>query len=259
VYPILFFVGPIGIRTAVVIVVVAVVVATRLSVRRLEQRALPPPLASDFVGPGLVAALVGARLSYAVAFDPAWYVRRPIELLAVWKGGFAEEGGFLGALAAAAWWCRRRRVSFWAFADALAPGVALGQALARVGALLGGAGYGTPTSLPWAVTFLDPNSAAPLGIPLHPTQAYETLAGLFLTAVLLLAERRGPRAGGLFLLLVIGLALERGLFDLVRGDAIWISGWVTSGQVVGILVAGTLGLTRRAGRAGSRDGMTGRE
>ncbi len=71
-----------------------------------------------------------------------------------------------------------------------------------------------------------------------PPQAYETLAGLSLTALLLLAERRGTRAGDLFLLLVIGLALERGLFDPVRGDAIWISNWMTSGQVVGILVAG---------------------
>lgn len=138
-------------------------------------------------------------------------------------------------------------MSFLAFADARAPGVALGQALARIGGLLGGSGYGTPTSLPWAVTFSDPNSIAPLGIRLHPTQAYEALAGVLLTALILLAERRSARAGELFLLLVIGLALQRGLFDLVRGDAIWISDWVTSGQAVGILVAGTLVFMLRAG------------
>lgn len=239
-YPILIFIGPVGIRTAAIVALGAVVVGARLAARRLRPRGLPEALAWDFVTPVLVAGVVGARLWYALVFDPGWYLRRPLELLAVWKGGFAEEGGFVGALAAAAWWCRRRRVSFWAFADALAPGVALGQALARVGALLGGSGYGTPALLPWAVTFSDPNSGAPLGIPLHPTQAYEALAGLLLAGVLLLAERRGIRPGELFLLLVIGLALQRGAFDLVRGDAIWISDSVTSGQAVGILVVGTL-------------------
>ncbi|MBI5627651.1 MAG: prolipoprotein diacylglyceryl transferase, partial [Candidatus Rokubacteria bacterium] len=230
-------------RSAGVIVIAALFAGAWLSARRLRQRALPGALAYDFVAPALLSGLVGARLAYALAFDPAWYLERPTELLAVWKGGFAEEGGFLGALVVAVWWCRRRGVGFWVFADAVAPGVALGQALARVGALLGGTGYGTPTTLPWAITFSDPNAVAPLGIPLHPTQAYEAVAGLLLAALLVLAERR-TRPGQLFLLLVIGLALERGVFDLIRGDAIWITDWATSGQAAGaIIFAGALAFT----------------
>jgi phosphatidylglycerol:prolipoprotein diacylglycerol transferase len=237
VFPILFFVGPVGIRTAGVIVIAALFAGAWLAARRLRQRALPGALAYDFVAPALLSGLVGARLAYALVFDPAWYLERPTELLAVWKGGFAEEGGLLGALAAAVWWCRRRHVGFWVFGDALAPGVALGVTIARVGALLGGAGYGTPTTLPWAITFSDPNAVAPLGIPLHPTQAYESLAGLVLTALLLLAKR-WTRPGQLFLLLLMGLALERSVFDLIRGDAIWITDWATSGQIAGVMVFG---------------------
>jgi phosphatidylglycerol:prolipoprotein diacylglycerol transferase len=245
VLPILFFIGPVVIRTAVVVVAVALFVGAWLGARRLRRRGLPAALASDFVLPALLAGLVGARLWHALAFDPAWYLGRPLELFVVWKGGFAEEGGFVGALLAALWWCRRRGVSFGSFTDAVAPGVAVGQALARVGALLGGAGYGTPTSLPWPVMFSDPNSSAPLGIPLHPTQAYEALAGLVLTASLLLAERR-TRPGELFLLLLIGLAVQRGLFDLVRGDAIWLTDWITSGQALGAVVfLGALALLSR--------------
>lgn len=247
-FPILFFMGPLGVRTALVVVIAAVFAGAWLAGRRLRQRDLPVALVYDFVTPALLSGLVGARLWYALVFDPAWYLGRPLELLAVWKGGFAEEGGFLAALLAAVWWCRRRGVGFWSFADAVGPGVALGQALARVGALMGGTGYGTPTALPWAITFSDPNAAAPLGIPLHPTQAYELLASLCLTALLLLAER-WTRPGQLFLLLLMGLALERGLFDLLRGDAIWITDWATSGQVAGAFVfAGALALLLRGGR-----------
>lgn len=259
-FPILLFVGPLGIRTAVVVVAAAIFAGSWLAARRLRQRGLPAALAYDFVTPALLSGLVGARLYYAFVFDPAWYLQYPTELLAVWKGGFAEEGGFLGALIVAIWWCRRRAVSFRVFADAAAPGVALGQALARVGALLSGTGYGTPTALPWAISFSNPNASAPLGIPLHPTQVYEGMAGVLLTALLLLTERWiQPRR--LFLLFLIGLALQRGLFDLVRGDAIWITDWTTSGQAAGaIVLAATLAVLlvgrRREGSAYSKGTLT---
>jgi phosphatidylglycerol:prolipoprotein diacylglycerol transferase len=236
-FPILFFIGPVGIRSSAVVVIAALLIGAWFAARALRRDGLPPALAHDFMTPALLAGLAGARLSYALTFDPMWYLSRPIELLAFWKGGFAEEGGFLGALAATVWWCRRRRVGFSVFGDALAPGVALGVTIARAGALLGGAGYGTPTTLPWAITFSDPNATAPLGVPLHPTQAYESLAGLLLFALLLVAKR-WTRPGQLFLLLLMGLALERGVFDLIRGDAIWITDWATSGQITGVIVFG---------------------
>ena len=234
-FPILFFIGPLGIRTAGVVVIVAIWMGAWLAARRLRQRGLSEGLAYDFILPALLSGLVVARFYYALAFDPAWYLERPTELLWVWKGGFAEEGGFFGAVAAAVWWCRRRDVQFLMFADAMAPAVALGQALARVGALLGGTGYGTPTTLPWSIVFSDPNAAAPLGIPLHLTQVYEAMAGLLLAALLLFVER-WTRRGQLFLILLIGLALQRSAFDLIRGDAIWITEWATSGQVAGTVV-----------------------
>lgn len=200
-FPILFFAGPVGIRTAGVVALAALFIGAWSAAHRLARRGLPRGLAYDAISPALLAGLLAARVAYALAFDPAWYFERPMELLAVWKGGFAEEGGFLGALAAAVWWCRRRGVSLWVFGDAVAPGVAWGL--------------------------------------IHPTQVYEAFAALLLTVILLLAEPRA-RPGELLLVLTLGLGLERGVFDLLRGDAIWIAGWMTSGQLAAVVAGGVL-------------------
>lgn len=94
-FPILFFAGPVGIPTAGVVALAALFVGAWFAAHRLERRGLPRGLAYDVISPTLLAGLVAARVAYALAFDPAWYFERPMELLAVWKGGFAEEGGFL--------------------------------------------------------------------------------------------------------------------------------------------------------------------
>jgi len=110
VLPILFFVGPIGIRTAVVVLIAALYAGAWLAAQRLRRRGLHAASAYDFILPALFSGLVAARLYYVLVFDPAWYLGRPAELVTVWKGGFGEEGGFLGALAAGMWPAPERRL-----------------------------------------------------------------------------------------------------------------------------------------------------
>ena len=73
--------------------------------------------------------------------------------------------------------------------DALAPSLALGFAIASIGAFAGGSDFGTPTNLPWAVTYTSRLASlwngAPLGTPLHPVQIYAALAELCIFALLL--------------------------------------------------------------------------
>jgi phosphatidylglycerol:prolipoprotein diacylglycerol transferase len=92
-------------------------------------------------------------------------------------------------------------------ADVMAAPVALALAFEQVGALLAGSGYGVPASIPWAVTYTSPLAArwsgAPLGVPVHPVQAYATF-GLLMLATLLVAvvflRRRAGDAAGVGLL-----------------------------------------------------------
>ena len=96
--------------------------------------------------------------------------------------------------------------------------IALGHVTGRLGCFAAGCCYGKPTNVPWAVIFTNPLAAAnvgtPLGIPLHPTQLYESGAELLILIVLLATERRGrPFPGRTFWLYMILYAISRYIIE----------------------------------------------
>ncbi len=129
-------------------------------------------------------------------------------------------------------------------ADAFAPSLALGSAVASIGCLEAGCDFGTPARVPWAVIFNDPAAApgTPLGIPLHPTQIYTSLLQfLFLLFLLWLLDR--PHHDGEILGTWLFLSgLSNSLLTYVRGDG------VVAAQFIGalmVLAGGLLWLRRQ--------------
>lgn len=188
--------------------------------RRAGSFGIEPETASDIGIWLLLSGLVGAKLLLVIVEWPS-YVRSWSEFLSLGRAGGVFYGGLLGAVAATVILLRRRRISFWAFADAAAPSIALGQALGRVGCLLAGCCWGRECTLPWAITFTSriahENVGVPLGVPLHPAQAYEIAGTLALCALLLVFERRAF-SGETFARYVFGYALLRGTIEFFRGD-----------------------------------------
>ncbi|MBI3292565.1 MAG: prolipoprotein diacylglyceryl transferase, partial [Elusimicrobia bacterium] len=135
----------------------------------------------------VIGGLLGGRLTY-VALNLSDYLNHPVEIFKIWQGGMVFYGGFLVAAVAGAVCVRRYRrthglvhdgpVCVWRFADALAPAIALGHAMGRLGCFAAGCCYGRPTAFRWGVIFRHPESLAPLGIRLHPTQLYEAALNL---------------------------------------------------------------------------------
>lgn len=127
-----------------------------------------------------IGVFAGSVLFYAVFYGGGWLRNWEHWRSSHGIAGGASMGTFAGAFGALAAFCRWRRVAFWPLADATAAAGALGLFFMRVGCLLYGCDYGRPTTMPWAIVFSGP-CAVPKslrGIPLHPTQIYEGLAGL---------------------------------------------------------------------------------
>lgn len=151
-------------------------------------------------------------------------------------------GGFLLAVACSAAYCRLVDLPGWQVADAVAPGLALAQGLGRVGCFLAGCCWGTPTGLPFGVTFrsdLAHNlTGVPLQVRLHPTQLYE--ATLVLSAIPFLMWLRKKRSffGQVILVYVLFYAIARFFLEFLRGDprGYHFSHLLSTSQLIGLFI-----------------------
>jgi len=131
--------------------------------------------------------------------------------------GYVWYGGALALIPAALWFTASRGVDRGAAADAGAPCIAVGVGIGRLGCFLGGCCFGSPTDVPWAVTFPS-GDAARLG-PVHPTQLYEAVFGLLLMGWMIWRFPRRKVRGELLAWAVPLYALERFITEFFRGDA----------------------------------------
>jgi phosphatidylglycerol:prolipoprotein diacylglycerol transferase len=206
--------------------------------------------ASALLFAGGVGGIVGAKVYYAVLYQD-WR-------LLFDRSGLVWYGGFVAGALAILWTMRRRRLPAWPTADATAPALALGYAIGRVGCFLVGDDYGMPTDLPWGVAFpvglpetragilrreygadIPPDVPADALVRVHPTQLYETAAGI---AIWLLGRRllaRGAATGEATLAVVGLLAGERFLVEFLRAKDDRFFGGFTLAQVIS---AGVLAL-----------------
>jgi phosphatidylglycerol:prolipoprotein diacylglycerol transferase len=193
----------------------------------------------------IVGALIGAK-ALMVLRTAGEYVADPSQLfstsLLTSAGDFY--GGFIGGLVGSALFFRRHpQLPFWRVADLCAPSIALGQAIGRIGCFMAGDDYGRPSSVPWAVAFTDPDAAriggAPLGVPLHPVQLYESAVCLILFGVLVWLGRRRHRDGQLIAAYTLMYAVARFVLEFFRGDedrGFVLGGALSTSQFIAVIM-----------------------
>jgi phosphatidylglycerol---prolipoprotein diacylglyceryl transferase len=221
-HPKLFEIGPVTVYTYGVLLAVAYLAGLQLATMRARARSLEPARVMDLGIIIIVAAIVGAKL-LLLAVDFNFYRQQPWEIFSLARSGGVFYGGLIAAVLVSFWYLRRHRMPLWTTCDVFAPGIALGHAIGRLGCLFAGCCYGRPTNLPWGIVFSDPFAASyvgtPLGVHLHPTQLYESVAELLILALLLIGERRGkPFAGRTFWVWVLLYGILRFIVEFFRGD-----------------------------------------
>src|SRR5690349_11040002 len=132
------------------------------------------------------------------------------------QAGGVFYGGLIAALVVAWWYMRKTKLPPLLTADVFAPGIALGHGIGRLGCFSAGCCWGIECHRPWAVTFTDPASQAPLGKPLHPTQLYEAFAEFAIFAFLYWRIGRPHRTGTIIGLYLVLYSAARFLVEFFR-------------------------------------------
>ncbi len=219
-----FEIGPLDIRMYGILIAFGVALAAIITRRRYEAFGGDPEMAERVVMWAVVLGFLGARLAYA-STHLSTFEGRPWAIFAIWEGGLALFGGLTVGALTAIYLLRRWGGDLPAFADSVAIGIPVAQALGRWGNYFNQELFGIPTDLPWGLEIAPDRrpAAFPTAETFHPTFLYESLANLTLVFFMLWLERRGipRRRGSLFGVYLVGYGAIRFLTELIRTDTVW--------------------------------------
>ncbi len=217
--------GPLRIHFYALCIIAGIVVAVLMTNYRLTKRGAEPWVVIDI---GLIAiplAIIGARIYHVLTHFDFYFGagKNPLSALFIWEGGIAIYGALIGGAVGAWLGCRWTGIRFWTFADALAPGLIIAQALGRFGNWFNQELFGLPTDLPWGLKIDPSNPAFPPGLApdtlFHPTFLYEVIWNFAGAAVLLWAGRRFRlQWGRLFGLYLVWYSAGRIVWESIRID-----------------------------------------
>lgn len=227
-----FDLGPVRIHFYALCIIAGIIAAVLLTNHRLTKRGAEPWVVIDISILAVPLAIIAARF-YHVFTHPndyfgeghnTWNPFMPGSIWAIWEGGIAIYGALIGGAVGAWLGCRWTGIRFWTFADALAPGLLLAQAMGRFGNWFNHELFGLPTDLPWGLEIESTNPAFPPGLPegtlFHPTFLYEVLWNGLGVIVLLWLSRKATSLhwGKLFAVYLIWYSAGRIVWESIRID-----------------------------------------
>lgn len=213
-------IGPIALHTYGLMLALAFLVGLLITLSEAKRTGQNPDFYGSLFLGLLLSAVLGARIAF-VAFFWEDFKDNPLSALNVTSGGLMYFGGVIFALAFVILYARAKRLPLLRVLDTIAPALALGYAIARIGCLGAGCCYGRPTNGPFGIVFTDPKCLVPMhlrGVPLYPTQILELLNGLVCFGVLWALRTRVKKEGVLSAVFLILFGVFRFLIEFLRGD-----------------------------------------
>ncbi|CAH0179067.1 MULTISPECIES: prolipoprotein diacylglyceryl transferase [unclassified Microbacterium] len=223
--------GPLRIHFYALCIVAGIIVAVFLTNARLTRRGAEKWVVIDICLLAVPLAIIVARIYHVVThlgfyFGPGsnpWNITQPGSVWAIWEGGIAIYGALIGGAVGAYLGCKWTGIRFWTFADALAPGLIIAQAMGRFGNWFNQELFGQPTDLPWGLEIAPGNSAIPVGLPagtlFQPTFLYEVIWNLLGAAVILWVGKKFTlQWGKQFAIYLIWYSAGRTVWESIRID-----------------------------------------
>ncbi|MBI4228989.1 MAG: prolipoprotein diacylglyceryl transferase [Deltaproteobacteria bacterium] len=214
-YPTLFSIGDFSVSSHTAMMVVAFLLAYVLSLSEFKRKGISESLCDLFFIASIIGGIGGAKILFlyqnATLSD---FISDPLTYLA---SGITFYGGLIGGIILFILTAKWKKVSFWLISDAATPGLILAYAVGRIGCFLVGDDYGTPTSLPWAISF--PNGAPPTTDRVHPTQLYDTLLMFIAFAFIWKIRKKKLPTGSIFAITLIILGVERFFIEFIRNTS----------------------------------------
>lgn len=166
---------------------------------------------SSILSAAVLGVIIGGRLGYVFFYNPVYFLHHPLDIFAVWQGGMASHGGFIGVTLALLFILRHRsRDEILRIADIVVIPIAIGLGLGRIGNFVNQELYGTVTSLPWGMLFPGSEGAR------HPIQLYDFVLQVCIAALCFWHLVRTKEAGKTLALFLMLYGVSRFLLEYIR-------------------------------------------
>ena len=185
--PIIFQIGPVAIRWYGLTWLAAF--STIYFLMGKYQRELDKEKLSDLMFYGLLGAIIGGRTGYVFFYSLDQFFENPLSIFFVWEGGLSFHGGLLGVLISCYLLSKSWKVTFFWLMDRVAPFVAPGLGLVRIGNFLNSELLGRPTEVSWGVIF----PSDPFALVRHPSQLYQAFGEGILLFIYMLWIAKGTK------------------------------------------------------------------
>lgn len=196
---------------------------------------------SGLLTAAVLGVIVGGRLGFVFFYEPSYFLANPLKVFAVWEGGMASHGGFIGVTLAL--WRKLRHYgweTFFRVADVVTVPIAIGLMLGRLGNFINLELYGTVTDVPWAIAIPGVEGLR------HPTQIYAMMKDALLAAVCFwhVSAHRHAKPGITFSIFLMLYGVLRFVVEIYRDQTnVDMYGLLSEGQMLTLpIIAVGLGM-----------------
>ena len=230
--PIVFYIGSFGVRWYNIILLLACLVGLFVLLAEARRLGLQRRHAVAIYLWSLPILAIFAKLFF---YMDKWDLHMANPAMLLNPSGARLDGAIIGYVILLLVYGRITRISTWLLGDAVTLDIAVAIAVGRWACFVNGCCYGLPCDLPWAVIYTDPQSRAPLELPLHPVQLYQVLWYSLVFIVLWTVRKDLKPQGSLFLLFIILHASGDFATRVLRDDNEFLFG-LQQAQVISILM-----------------------